>query len=73
MPGAFLGKPESVIRDALGKIIYLDYAEGLEPLQLEKFFCNGCDKPFIVEPTLTFKTRKEVEELDFTETFVSLL
>jgi DNA-directed RNA polymerase subunit RPC12/RpoP len=72
-PETLLGNPESVVRDALGKIIYLDYTEGEEPCQPEKYFCDNCDKPFIVEPVLTFKVKKEVEELDFTETFVSLL
>jgi DNA-directed RNA polymerase subunit RPC12/RpoP len=72
-PESLLGKPDSIIRDALGKIIYLEYAEGDEPCQSEKYICDNCDKPFIVEPVITYKVRKETEELDFTETFVSLL
>jgi hypothetical protein len=51
----------------------LEYAEGDEPCQPEKYFCDNCDKPFIVEPVITYKVKKEVEELDFTEKFVSLL
>ena len=73
MPGDLLGESDSLVRDALGKIIYLEYKESYEPAQPEKYFCDNCDKPFIVEPVLTFKVRKEAEELDFTETFVSLL
>ena len=30
-------------------------------------------KPFIVEPVITYRVKKEVEELDFTEKYVSLL
>jgi hypothetical protein len=73
MPGDFLGEADSLVRDALGKIIYLEYREGCEPDQPEKYFCDNCDKPFIVEPVITYKVKKETEELDFTETFVSLL
>lgn len=72
-PENILGRPDSVVRDALGKIIYQDYLEDEEPMQTEKYFCDNCDKPFLVEPVLTVKVKKEVEELDFTEKFVSLL
>jgi hypothetical protein len=73
MPGDLLGKPKSIIRDALGKIIYLEYESDSEPAVSEKYFCDECGKPFIVEPVVTFKAKKEIEELDFTEKFVSLL
>lgn len=72
-PGSLLGKPESLVRDALGKIIYLDYMEGEEPCQSEKYFCDGCGQLFVVEPVMTFKVKKEAEELDFTSDYVSLL
>lgn len=73
-PGDLIGgKAESLIRDALGKIIYLEYEEGNEPLQFEKYFCDNCEKPFIIEPAVTYKVKKEVEELDFTTNQVSLL
>lgn len=62
-----------MIRDALGKIIYQDYDAELEPMQSEKYICDGCGQLFIVEPVLTFKTKKEAEELDFTSDYVSLL
>lgn len=73
LPGDFLGRPESLIRDALGKIIYLEYREGYEPLQSEQYICDSCDKPFVVEPVITYKVKKEIEELDFSKECVSLL
>lgn len=73
MPDSFVGRPDSVVRDALGKILYLEYEGGNEPCQSEQYYCDGCDKPFIVEPVLTFKIKKEAEELDFSETYASLL
>ena len=80
-PGDLIGgRTESLIRDALGKIIYLEYAESkyaegqtLEPVQYVKYFCDGCEKPFVVEPVVSYKVKKEVEELDFTTDQVSLL
>jgi len=73
MPGDLIGKPSSVVRDALGKIIYLEFSEGEEPEQIEHYSCDSCGKPFIVEPVIIYKVRKEAEELDFTEQSVSLL
>ena len=73
MPGDFLGRPESLIRDALGKIIYLEYEEDNEPLQSEQYICDNCDKPFVVEPVISYKVKKEIEELDFSNDTVSLL
>jgi hypothetical protein len=73
MPGDFLGRPESLIRDALGKIIYLEYEEDETPLQSEQYICDCCDKPFVVEPVISYKVKKEIEELDFSSNTVSLL
>lgn len=72
-PGEIIGKPDSVVRDALGKIIYHEYQEGEEPEQTESFICEECGKPFVVEPIVTYKVKKEEEALDFTEQYVSLL
>jgi len=72
-PDSLLGEAKTVIRDALGKIIYQEYDKDLEPTQVEKYFCDNCDKPFLVEPVVTYKVKKEVEELDFSEKYVSLL
>ena len=73
MPGDFLGKPESVVRDALGKILFHEYPEDNEPGMLESYICDNCEKSFIVEPIITYKVRKEAEELDFSDPYVSLL
>lgn len=73
MPIDFIGKPNTVLRDALGKIIYQDYVEDYEPSQKETYICDSCNHQFIVEPVVTYKVRKEAEELDFQETSVSLL
>lgn len=72
-PGDLVGEAKTVIRDALGKIIYQEYNAETEPALVEKYFCDNCDKPFIVEPVITYKVKKESEELDFTEKYVSLL
>ena len=72
-PHDFMGKPNSVLRDALGKVLYQEYAEGYEPEDISTYICDGCGKQFIVEPQVTYKVRKEIEELDFSETSVSLL
>lgn len=72
-PHDFAGKPSTVLRDALGKILYQEYPEDYEPGMSTTYICDGCGKKFIVEPSITYKTRKEVEELDFSETSVSLL
>lgn len=73
MPGDLLGKSTTIIRDALGKILYVEYAEDEEPKLFEKYYCDQCDKPFIVEPVVTYKVSKEAEELDFSDPYVSLL
>ena len=71
-PNDFLGRPETVLRDALGKLLHVDYERGNEPLSSETYICDGCDKQFIIEPSTTYKVRKEAEELDFSQTTVSL-
>lgn len=73
MPGQIEGKPDSVVKDALNKVIYQDYDPENEPCQPERYVCDHCGKSFIVEPTVSFKVRKEDETLDFGEQSVSLL
>mgnify|MGYP006896766191 CR=1 FL=1 len=68
-----MGKPETVIKDALGKIIYQEYDEDDEPCQIEHYCCDNCGKSFVVEPTVTYKVRKEDEALDFSSESSSLL
>ena len=73
MPGELVGNPETVIRDALGKVIYQEYDDEEMPAQIEHYVWDNCGKPFIVEPVITYKVRKEDEALDFSEQSVSLL
>ena len=73
MPGELVGKPDSVVRDALGKIIYLDYNEDEQPAQVAEYICDECGKPFVVEPVIQYKVKKQVEEKDFSNPYVSLL
>ena len=73
MPGAFLGRPDDLVKDTVGKIIYEDYQEGNEPDMTEHYICDYCDKPFIIEATITYKSSEEAPEADFTSQYVSLL
>jgi hypothetical protein len=74
MPGSLIGQPTEVIRDSFGKILYEDYGtESREPDMIEHFICDYCDKPFIIEATVTYKTRTEAPENDFSTKYVSLL
>ena len=72
-PGELLGRPQEIVRDALGKIIYHEYADDELPEQEERFICDECGKPFIVEPVVTYKVRKEDETLHFSDLSASLL
>ena len=72
-PDDYAGKPMNVIRDALGKILYVEYQDGYEPVATEHFVCEECGKPFVVENTVSYKVKKEAEELDFSTDKVSLL
>ena len=73
MPGDLIGQPTDVVRDSLGKIIYEDYLENKEPSLEERFTCEYCDKPFIIEAVITYKTKEEAPEKDFSSPYVSLL
>lgn len=69
--GSFFGKPINIIRDALGKIIYNEWEP--EPDFTEKYICDGCDQQFVIEATVSYKSKKEEEKLDFKNQYVSLL
>lgn len=77
-PDKLLGGPTNVIRDALGHIIYTEYrpnrhGEGEDAPELtEEYYCDNCNKPFIVEVDISFKSGPQDEELDFSDTTVSL-
>jgi hypothetical protein len=74
MPGSIIGQPDEVIRDSFGKIIYEDYYSDLrEPNMTEHFICEYCDKPFVIEATITYKAMEEAPEKDFSTQYVSLL
>lgn len=73
MPGAFLGRPDDLVKDSLGKILYEDYIAGEEPDMIEHFTCEYCEKPFVIEATITYKTMEEAPERNFKEQYVSLL
>ena len=74
MPNSIIGQPDEVVKDSLGKIIYEDYnAPDREPSLTESFVCEYCDKPFIIEATVSYKTREEAPEKDFSSQYVSLL
>jgi hypothetical protein len=74
MPNAIIGQPDEVIRDAFGKIIYEDYfSDDREPCLVEHFTCENCDKPFIVEASVSYKVKTEAPEHDFSTQYVSLI
>ncbi len=74
LPGSLIGQPDDIVKDGLGRILYEDYStETREPDMLEHFICDYCDKPFIIEATVTYKTREETPEKDFSTQYVSLL
>ena len=73
MPGAALGRPEDIVKDSFGRILYEDYQEGKEPDMLEHFICDYCEKPFVVEATITYRSFEEAPERDFQSQYVNLL
>ena len=74
LPGSIIGQPDEVVRDSVGKIIYEDYyTKEREPDSVERFTCEYCDKPFVIEAVVTYKTKEEAPENDFSTTYVSLL
>jgi DNA-directed RNA polymerase subunit RPC12/RpoP len=73
VPDQLLGKAKTVIKDALGKILYVEWKEGEEPVLTEKYVCDNCDETFLVTASLNYKVEKEAVELDFKNQSVSLL
>ena len=73
MPEAFIGRPDDLVKDSLGKILYEDYQDGKEPDMVEHFTCEYCEKPFVIEATVTYKSTAEEPEKDFSSQYVSLL
>lgn len=74
IPGSLIGQPDEVIKDSFGKIIYEDYStDTREPDMIEHFICDYCEKPFVIEAMVTYKTKTEAPEKDFKQQYVSLL
>jgi hypothetical protein len=74
MPGAIIGQPDDIVKDSLGRLLYEDYSsKDKEPNMIEHFTCEYCEKPFIIEATITYKTKQELPENDFSTKYVSLL
>lgn len=73
MPGSLIGQPEDVVKDFTGKILYEDYPVDKEPDMIEHFTCEYCEKPFIIEAAITYRTKEEAPENDFSTNYVSLL
>jgi len=72
-PDDFVGKPATVVKDALNKIIYLDYEEDAEPVLAQTYECDGCGNTFVVEASLSFKVRETEPELDFKQQYTSII
>ena len=74
MPNSLVGQPDDLVKDSFGKILYEDYyTSDRTPDMVEHFTCEYCEKPFIVEATVTYKTKAEAPEADFGTQYVSLL
>ena len=74
MPGALVGQPDDLVKDSMGRILYEDYSTpDREPDMLEHFTCEYCEKPFVIEATVTYKVKEEAPERDFSSQYVSLL
>lgn len=72
-PTQVLGQPKNnIIRDPLGHILYEEYRENDEPLAEDKFVCENCGKPFVIEIDVNYKSKPEEAELDFSTETVSL-
>lgn len=74
MPNSIIGQPDEVVKDSFGRILYEDYdTPEHEPDMVEHFTCEYCDRPFIIEAVVTYKTKEEAPEADFKNQYVSLI
>lgn len=73
VPGELLGRPKKngVIKDPLGKILYLDWEDA--PETVLQYNCDNCERDFNVEVTIIAKAKVKSEETDFSTDTVSLL
>lgn len=74
MPGSLIGQPDEIVKDSFGRILYEDYGTATrEPDMIEHFTCEYCEKPFVIEAAITYRTKEEAPENDFSTKYVSLL
>lgn len=71
LPGSLIGQPEDIVKDSFGKLLYEDYSQ--EPCLDEAFTCEYCNKPFLIEAIISYKTKMESPEKDFSTKYVSLI
>lgn len=73
MPGEIVGKARSVVRDALNRLIYVEWEDDEEEEHDETYCCDFCGEEFTISPVVTYKVAKQEEELDFNHPEASLL
>lgn len=75
LPGALIGQPLEVVKDSMGKIIYVDYQKvDRMPDRIESFTCEYCEQPFEVEAGyIQYKVKKSDPAKNFKQEYVSLL
>ena len=49
------------------QVLYSRVKKVIDELAEEKFYCENCGKPFIIEYELSVKTKPEEQMLDFTD------
>ncbi len=70
IPKAFFGRSSTVVRDALGKILTVEFEE--DPDYTETYNCDYCKKDFTVTIEPKIKSDEPEEILDFSKKTVSL-
>lgn len=73
MPDDLTGKPDVVIKDPLGKILYVDYKKDCEPVNTTTYECDNCFKEFTVKAQITLTAEPVSEEKDFSTEYTSLI
>lgn len=71
-PGELEGRPDSIVKDALGTILYSDYVEGEEACPEEEYVCDVCGRRLRIKPRMSFEVEEAPEELDFARDSASL-
>lgn len=72
-PEDVVGIPTTnIVRDPLGHILYEEYSEGNEPKASDKYVCDNCGRPFIINFEVNYSTKPQEDVLDFSDTSISL-